>query len=202
MIASAARVVPRNAPRGAATAAPGSQPEEAFARALRQKGLAADDFAAGDDASGDDGVADKGGSPVGLPAFPPGTPATQPALSGAAGAESTGEGAAVTAAAAATSAAAATDAASIFAPTADEADPGVWEASIRNGDGVALDLRAESAASGPGGSSTWTVTVVAPALSPAILARHAPDLSDRLRRRGIAARVRGEPGRQATDEST
>jgi hypothetical protein len=201
MMVPSDRAAPRTPLRGAATAAAGSQPEEAFARALRQKGLAADDAGAGDDADGQDGASGNGSSQASALTCPIAPLAGLPRPSPAPACDDGGDG--PTAGIEATRAsAAATAAASMLAPTAVDVDSSAWEASVRDGNGVAVDLRAESAPPGPGGSAAWSVTVVSPALAAEILAQHAPDLTDRLRRRGIASRVRIVGSRHATDEST
>jgi hypothetical protein len=188
MMVTGDRVAPRTPLRGAATVAAGSQPEEAFARALHEKRLAADDAGAEDDAGGQDGASGNGSSQACALAGPIAPPA---GLSWPSPAPCGDGGDAPTAGIEATSASAAAAAAdSMLAPTAVDADPSAWEASIRDGNGVAVDLRAESAPPGPGQSAAWSVTVVSPVLAAEILAQHAPDLNDRLRRRGIASRVR------------
>jgi hypothetical protein len=210
MIVADDRVAPRTPLRGAAAAATGSQPEEAFARALREKGLAASDAEAGDDADGEDGASGNGSSqacPLACSIAPlAGLSGPAPAAVCEAGNDGDGPTASIEAAGSTTAAsAAATAARSMLAPTGVDIDASAWEASIHDGNGVAVDLRAESAPPGPGQSAAWSVTVVSPALAAEILAQHAPDLTDRLRRRGIASRVqidraledRGGEGEQA-----
>jgi hypothetical protein len=195
MMVTGDRVAPRTPLRGATTAAAGSQPEDAFARTLREKGLAADDARAGDDAGGEDGASGNGSSQACALTCPIAPLAElsvpSPAPGGEDGNDGGGPAAGIEAGASTTAAsAAATAARSMLAPTAVDVDASAWEASIRDGNGVAVDLRAESAPLGPGQSAAWSVTVVSPALAAEILAQHAPDLTDRLRRRGIASRVR------------
>jgi len=195
------RIAPRNPPRGAVNAAPGSQAEAAFAHALREKSLAAHDTEAGDDADRNDGGSGNGASQVAALTGPigpfPGLPGPSPAPGGdgpSAGIEATGSTAAASAAAAAAS--------SMLAPTAVDTESTSWEASVRDGSEVAIDLRAELAPLGPGQSAAWSVTVVSPTLAAEILARHAPELTDRLRRRGIASRVRIDGLRHAEDDES
>ena len=198
-------VAARSPPRGADSAAPASQAKETFAQVLRDKSRAGGDSEEGDDADHNDGGAGNGpgqapalSGPIGL--FPgwserslaPGGDAggdAQTALT-----EATGSSAAANAAAPAWS--------MTLAPTADSAESSTWEASVRDGAGVAIDLRAEAAPPGPGQIAAWSVTVVSPSLAAEILARHAPELTDRLRRRGIASHVRIGGLRDAEDEST
>jgi len=189
MIVAGDRVAPRSS---AATAAPAPRAEEGFAQALREKGFAPDDTETGDDADRNDG--DSGNDPSQASALTcpiaalPGLAAPLSALGCDVGRD--GPIADIEATAAATAATAAAAAArSVLAPT-ENADPTAWEASVRDGSGVAIDMRAEGAPPGAGECAAWSVTVVSPTLAAETLARHAPDLIDRLRRRGIASHVR------------
>lgn len=197
MMVGSDRVASRTPLRGAVAQPAGSQPEEAFAHALREKGRAADDTGSGDDAAGSDGSTANSSSqasaltcPIApLPALsqPSPVPASEDGGDGptggpTAGIEATGSTTAASAAAIA--------ARSMLAPTTVDIDSTAWEASVRDDTGVAIDLRAESAPPAPGQSGAWSVTVASPALAGEILARYAPDLIERLRRRGIDSRVR------------
>jgi hypothetical protein len=62
-----------------------------------------------------------------------------------------------------------------------------WEASIREPNGVAVEIRATRTLS-PGAGETqtaWNLTVASPAMEAALLARHTPRLSERLRTRAV-----------------
>lgn len=65
-----------------------------------------------------------------------------------------------------------------------------WQVSL-NEPGAALEIHATRLASGSETRATWALTLASPALSADAMARHAPQLTDRLRLRGIdAAHVR------------
>jgi hypothetical protein len=194
MMVASDRAAARTCQRDACTGGAGSQPEEAFARALREKGLATQDADAGDDADGNDAGTGKGSSQASLLTCPIAPPPALPGSSPAPGcdvdgADSGGDGPAAGLEATSASAAA-TAARSMLTSTSVDADSTAWEASVCDDSGVAIELRAEPAAPSPGERAAWSVTIVSPALASEILARHAPQLVDRLRRQGIGSRVR------------
>ena len=194
MMVGADRIAQRNPPRDTTTAAPGSQAEEAFAHALREKSHAGEDTGnadAGNDGGGNDSTGNgttQASTPtcpiaafVGLAELPFAPRAAESSEASTAGIEAERSMAAASAAAAA--------ARSMPSPPLD-ADATAWEASIPDGSGVAIELRAEVVPPGPGESAAWSVTVASPTLAAEMLARNAPDLTNRLRRRGIASHVR------------
>ena len=191
MMVGSDRAAPRAALRGAVAAAAGSRPQEAFARTLREKSLAAEGADAGDDADGNGtGNGSSQASALTCPiATLPGLagPSPAPACDGAVDGPSDGSTAGIEAAGAS---AAAMAGRAVLGPTAIDGDPIAWEASIGDGSGVAIELRAEMAPAVAGERAAWSVTIVSPTLATEILARHAPHLTDRLRRHGIGSRVR------------
>jgi hypothetical protein len=66
--------------------------------------------------------------------------------------------------------------------SAAAAQAATWEASVREPSGVAIELRA-ARGDGPAG---WTLTIASSGVEAALLARHAPRLSERLRARALA----------------
>jgi hypothetical protein len=193
MMVGADRVAQRNPPRDATAAAPGSQAEEAFAHSLRDKSHAGEDADAGDDSGGNDGTGNGTSQAFALTcpiAALPGLSELSPALGATESSDAPAAGIEAEGSAAAASAAAET-ARWMLAPTPD-ADATAWEASIPDGSGVAIELRAEAVPPGPGESVAWSVAVASPTLAAEMLARNAPELTNRLRRRGIASHVRIE----------
>jgi hypothetical protein len=206
MMVAGDRVARQPAPRGAVTAAGGSQPEQAFARALREKGCTAEDADAGADgdsnASGDSDGDGSGQAPAqGCPTMALAAPSR---AAGCQDGVSAGGGDAPALGIEATGASAAAKAVdSMLAPTAADADSTAWEASVSDGRGFAIALRAEPAPPGPGEQAAWSVTIASPALASEVLERNAPRLTNRLRRRGIGSRVRIEEALEdAGQEST
>ncbi|HEU0200371.1 MAG TPA: hypothetical protein VFR86_08045 [Burkholderiaceae bacterium] len=60
---------------------------------------------------------------------------------------------------------------------------GVWEASVHEPSGVAIEMRVMRAAGGAGTQPAWTLTIASPTVDASVLARHAPRLSERLNER-------------------
>jgi len=192
MMVGADRVAQRNPSRDTTAAAPGSRAEETFSHALRDKSRAGEDTDnadARDDAGGNEGTGNGTNQASALTcpiAALPGLFELSPAPGDTAGSDAPTVGIETERSTAAASAAAAR---SMLAPTLD-ADSTAWEASIPDGSGVAIELRAEAVPPGLGESAAWSVTVASPTLAAEMLARNAPDLTNRLRRRGIASHVR------------
>lgn len=63
----------------------------------------------------------------------------------------------------------------------------VWEASVYEPGGVAVQMRATHSPVAQAGAAQaqWTLTIASPALESAVLAQHAPRLAERLRSRSI-----------------
>lgn len=174
-------------------ARPAPQSREAFTRALREK---ADDRDERDQPAADAAAC----APAGFAAVAPPrcqAVASAPASAPAAVEPPSGPRAAIAAALNAGSAAP-------VLPAGGTDPAALWQVSVHDPRGVALDVRVEreQRASAHEASANWSLTITASGADAQVLVRHAPRLDERLRKRAVAlSHVRIERNEEDGSES-